>query len=390
MGHTPGITLGDSADFSKALVGKMDRFSSDVQSSEVQSPPRVGESSVLAKSPPKSDSPCQFMRKNPKNLRIVTDLDQDLVNQEVEANWNLLNSDGDSLLTNVKPLEYQTMNIPEDEESINDTIVKSSINIKKNEKNFNYSKSQTFGNRDIRKTEKNHPDVPSAQHIPQNQQDSRATLCMKNNLNQKSALKKKFLANNSSINYSLSDPISPETEPQSQPQNSETQDLEPFKKIEGMLGIKSAEILQQKVLKADETPTPKPAQFSKILTPKGEPRVRYYATTEKSIFRTSMPNVPLKSPKSYVKTITETSYSKKDSLRAIFNTNHSNFSYGNLVKSPKKVLSATPNKKRPKTPKESNLAISQNLYNKNLVRKYLGWSVLVPSNGRNSAKKNSE
>jgi hypothetical protein len=103
-----------------------------------------------------------------------------------------------------------------------------------------------------------------------------------------------------------------------------------------------------------------------------------------------MPNVPLKSPKSYVKTVTETSYSKKDNQWAIFNTNHSNFSYGNLVKSPKKVLCATPNKKRPKTPKESNLASSQNHYNKNLVREYLGSSVLVPSNGRNSAMKNSE
>jgi hypothetical protein len=103
-----------------------------------------------------------------------------------------------------------------------------------------------------------------------------------------------------------------------------------------------------------------------------------------------MPNVPLKSPKSYVKTITETSYSRKDNLWANFNTNHSNFSYGILVKSPKKVLSATPNKKRPKTPKESNLASSQHLYNKNLVREYLGSSVLVPSNGRNSAHKKSE
>jgi hypothetical protein len=198
-------------------VGKMDRFSPDVQSSEVQSPPRVGESSVLAKSPPKSDSPCQFMRKNPKNLRIVTDLDQDLVNQEVDANWNLLNPDGDSLLTNVKPSEYQTMNTPEDEESISDTIVKSSIKIKNNETNFNYKKSLTFGNGDIRNTEKNHPDVLSAHHIPQNEQDSRATLCIKNNLNKNSALKKKFLENNSSINYSVSDPISPETEPQGQP-----------------------------------------------------------------------------------------------------------------------------------------------------------------------------
>jgi hypothetical protein len=195
----------------------MDRFSPDVQSSEVQNPPWVGESSVLAKSPRKSDSPCQFMRKNPKNLRIVTDLDQVLVNQEVEANWNLLNPDGDSLLTNVKPSEYQTMNTPEDEESISDTIVKSSINIKNNETNFNYKKSLTFGNRDIRNTEKNHLDISSAHHIPQNQQDSRATLCIKNSLNKNSALKKKFLENNSSINYSVSDPISPETEPQGQP-----------------------------------------------------------------------------------------------------------------------------------------------------------------------------
>jgi hypothetical protein len=103
-----------------------------------------------------------------------------------------------------------------------------------------------------------------------------------------------------------------------------------------------------------------------------------------------MPYVPLISPKSYVKTVTETSYSKKDNLWAIFNTNQSNFSYGSLVKTPKKVLCATPNKKRQKTPKELNLASSQNLYNKNLVREYLGSSVLVPSNGRNSAKKNSE
>jgi hypothetical protein len=234
MGHTPGITLGDSAEFSKALVGKMDRFSSVVQSSEVQSPTRVGDSSVLAKSPAKSYSPCQFMRKNPKNLRIFTDLDQDLVSQEVEANWNLLNPDGNSLLTNVKPSKYQTINTPENEESISDTIVKSSIKIKTNETNFNYARSQTFGNRDIRITEENHPDVLSANQIPQNQQDSCATLCIKNNLNKNSALKKKFLENNSSINYSVSDPISQETEPQGQPQqNSETQDLDLFKKIEG-------------------------------------------------------------------------------------------------------------------------------------------------------------
>ena len=211
---TTGIDLSDNADFSRALVGKMDRFSSDVQSSGVKSPPRVAESPVLLTSPRRSDSPLQFMRKNPKNLMIVTDLDPDLVNQEVEANWNLLNPDGDSLLTNVEPTDYQTMNTPEDEESINDTILKSSINIKNNETNINYSKRKNFATQNIRKTEKNDPDVSSAQDIPQNQQDSRATLCVKNNLNQKSALKKKFLANNSSINYHLSDPITPKTEDQ--------------------------------------------------------------------------------------------------------------------------------------------------------------------------------